>query len=448
MRGMQSSGMRPMRSWTVWCLLLAPLFVVAVLSTQRAAGESWEALMAPSRKAARTTPLRVAPPPADLSALLSLPPGPDRNKPVALASAEPPPASKDLLSLRRQIARTIAAYAQRPLNTLEHNPWELMHWSIAYGPAAEVRLGGARGDRISCLGWLNMGGRCRGLVMLASQNDQLIALRGKGMQGHVAQYLAVLAQCRVASASPIEIDGRSFTVADLIETEQLACSEYNELTFTLIAMAHYLHTDETWGGADGTKWSLPRLVEEEIGQPLRGAPCGGTHRLFGLAYACQRRREATGALDGVYVAANRYVRGQQQRLFGELQNSDGSFSTDWFNRAEDGDDVERKLRTSGHMLEFLVSTADQHVLYHPRTVAAVQFVADILHAEPQRDWKIGPMCHALHALSIYQERLWGALVPGAVAAYSGPMKAKHLATRLASTAGTDRVTNDRSRPGN
>jgi hypothetical protein len=440
--------MRRMRSWIIWCLLLAPLFALAGLSTQRAVGESWETLTAPGRKVARASPLRVTPLPPGRPSPVPLPPGSDRSQPSVLASAEPPPASKGLLSLRRQIARTIAAYAQRPLNTLEHNPWELMHWSIAYGPAAEVRLGGGSGDRISCLGWLNMGGRCRGLVMLASQNDQLIALRGKGMQGHVAQYLAVLAQCRVSPPSPIEIDGRSFTVADLIETEQLACSENNELTFTLIAMAHYLHTDETWGGADGTKWSLPRLVEEEIGQPLRGAPCGGTHRLFGLAYACQRRREATGALDGVYVAANRYVRGQQQRLFGELQNPDGSFSTDWFNRAEDGDDVERKLRTSGHMLEFLVSTADQHVLYHPRTVAAVQFVADVLYGEPQRDWKIGPMCHALHALSIYQERLWGTLVPGAVAAYHGPMKAKHLATRLASTAGTDRVTNDRSGAGN
>lgn len=436
-----------MRSWIIWCLLLAPLFALAGLSTQRAVGESWETLTAPGRKPARASPLRVTPLPPVRPSPVPPPPGSDRSQPSVLASAEPPPASKDLLSLRRQIARTIAAYAQRPLNTLEHNPWELMHWSIAYGPAAEVRLGGGSGDRISCLGWLNMGGRCRGLVMLASQNDQLIALRGKGMQGHVAQYLAVLAQCRVSPPSPIEIDGRSFTVADLIETEQLACSENNELTFTLIAMAHYLHTDETWGGADGTKWSLPRLVEEEIGEPLRGAPCGGTHRLFGLAYACQRRREATGGLDGVYVAANRYVRGQQQRLFGELQNPDGSFSTDWFNRAEDGDDVERKLRTSGHMLEFLVSTADQHVLYHPRTVAAVQFVADVLYGEPQRDWKIGPMCHALHALSIYQERLWGSLVPGAVAAYHGPMKAKHLATRLASTAGVDRVTNDRSEAG-
>ena len=87
------------------------------------------------------------------------------------------------------------------------------------------------------------------------------------------------------------------------------------------------------------------------------------------------------------------------------------------------------------MLEFLVSTADHHVLYHPRTVAAVEFVTEILAAEPERDWKVGPMCHALHALSIYQERVWGSLVPGAVAAYHGPMKARTAAARLATKSG-------------
>jgi hypothetical protein len=340
------------------------------------------------------------------------------------ASAAPAPRSWRLSNLRTRISRTLAAYQRRPLNTLEHNPWEVMHWAIAFGPASKLRLGGGGGDPISALGWLNTGGRCNGLVMVATQGEKLVALRGKGMQGHVAQYLAVMAQCRVAAGSPIVVGGRSFTVADLIETEKRSCREKTELTFALIAMAHYLDTDEMWTASDGSEWSLPKLVREELAQPLRGAPCGGTHRLFGLAYACQRRRESTGGLDGIYVTADRYYRTQQQRMFDELQNSDGSFSTDWFNRPEDGDDIERKLRTSGHMLEFLVSTADQKVLYHPRTIEAVEFVAKILHAEPEREWKIGPMCHALHSLVIYQERLWGSLVPGAVAAYRGPMKAR------------------------
>ncbi len=426
-----------MRLLTASCLLLALSVAAAAFSARHAVGESWEVLAKSSRRpASLVRPLPEVP--ADPPLPAPLPSGAGTFRPATAApSAEPPPTStsKELVALRRQIAHTLAAYRRRPLNTLQHNPWELMHWAIAYGPASMVRLGGPGGDPVSCVGWLNMGGRSRGQVMLATQDDRLVALRGKGMQGHVSQYLAVMAQCRVAPSSPIEIDGRSFTLADLIDSEQRGCTEKTELTFTLIAMAHYLETDASWLAADGGEWSLPKLVQEEIGQPLRGAPCGGTHRLFGLAYACQRRREAIGKLDGIYVAADRYVRGQQQRLFSELQNPDGSFSTDWFNRAEDGDDVERKLRTSGHMLEFLVSTADQHVLYHPRTIAAVQFVSDILAAEPERDWKVGPMCHALHAVSIYQERVWGALVPGAVAAYHGPMKAKGTAPRVAASSG-------------
>jgi hypothetical protein len=419
---------------TASCLLIGVAVIAAAVSARHAAGEPWEVLTKSARRPAGS--VKPLPPPPNATPLAApLPPGPVSFKASAAPSAEPAPASKELIALRRRIAQTLSAYRRRPLNTLEHNPWELMHWAIAYGPASLVRLGGPAGDPVSCVGWLNMGGRSRGQVMLATQDNRLIALRGKGMQGHVSQYLAVMAQCRVAPSSPIEIDGGSFTLADLIESEQRACTEKTELTFTLIAMAHYLDTDATWLAGDGSEWSLPKLVQEEIVQPLRGAPCGGTHRLFGLAYACQRRREATGALDGTYVAASRYVRGQQQRLFSELQNPDGSFSTDWFNRAEDGDDVERKLRTSGHMLEFLVSTADQHVLYHPRTIAAVEFVTEILAAEPERDWKVGPMCHALHALSIYQERLWGTLVPGAVAAYHGPMKAKAAAPRVATTSG-------------
>ena len=33
------------------------------------------------------------------------------------------------------------------------------------------------------------------------------------------------------------------------------------------------------------------------------------------------------------------------------------------------------------------------------------------------------MGHALHALTIYQERAWGTVLPGGIAAYHGPMKA-------------------------
>ena len=340
------------------------------------------------------------------------------------ATGAPPPRSTRFERLRVRIAQTLATYQRRPLNTAQNTPWEVMHGFIAFGIPTQVRVGGPAGDLVNAIGWSNMGGRCRGQVMLAASGDRLTALKGFGVQGHSAQYLAILAQCRVAANSPIAVNGKNFTVADLIEEEKLSCKEKTELTFALISLAHYLPTDAEWKSRDGKDWSLERLVEEEIVQPIRGAPCGGTHRLFGLAYGCQRRLRATGQLDGVYLRADKYVRDYQQFALTKLQNRDGSFSTEWFKYPADrADDIDRKIQTTGHILEWLVASLSQEQLYDTRVVAAAEFLSSALAREPSREWKIGPLGHALHALNIYQERAWGVVLPGGIAAYHGPMKA-------------------------
>jgi hypothetical protein len=180
------------------------------------------------------------------------------------------------------------------------------------------------------------------------------------------------------------------------------------------------------------------LVEEEIVQPIRGAPCGGTHRLYGLSYGCQRRLRATGGLDGVYLRADKYVRDYQNFTLAKLQNRDGSFSTEWFKYPADrDDDVDRKIQTTGHILEWLVASLDQERLYEPRVVAATEFLVAALAREPSREWKIGPLGHALHALNIYQERAWGTVLPGGIAAFHGPMKAGSAAPMIAEEPAAD-----------
>ncbi|NDC64431.1 MAG: hypothetical protein EBZ59_10725, partial [Planctomycetia bacterium] len=282
----------------------------------------------------------------------------------ARPTAVPPPKTRRFERLRVRIAQTLAAYQRRPLNTSQHTPWEVMHGFIAFGIPTRVRVGGPAGDPVNAIGWMNMAGRCRGQVMLATVDDRLVAMRGIGVQGHSAQYLAILAQCRVALNSPITVQSKSFTVADLVEEEKRSCKSGTELTFALIALAHYLPTDAAWKSRDGRDWSLEKLMSEEIEQPIRGAPCGGTHRLFGLAYGCQRRLKATGRLDGVYLRADKFVRDYQKFTLTKLQNPDGSFSTEWFKYPADrADDVDRKVQTTGHILEWLVASLDQQSLY-------------------------------------------------------------------------------------
>lgn len=335
-----------------------------------------------------------------------------------------PPKSPRLQRLRVRIAQTLATYQRRPMNTSHHSPWEIMHGFVGFGIPTKIRAGGPRGELVNAIGWMNSGGRCRGQVMLTVRDNKPHALYGVGLQGHSAQYLAILAQCRVSAKSPLLLDGQNFTVANLIEDEKLNCRSGTELTFALIGLAHYLPTDAVWRSSDGEMWSLDRLMLEEINQPIRTAPCGGTHRLFSLAYGCQRRLRATGKLDGVYQRANIYVREYQNLTLRRLQNRDGSFSTEWFKYPDDrDDDVDRKVQTTGHILEWLVASLDQERLYENRIIAAAEFIATALAREPGRNWKDGPLGHALHSLSIYQERVWGVVLPGNVVAFTGPMKA-------------------------
>ena len=360
-------------------------------------------------------------------------------------TAPQPPQTRRFARLKTLIADTLAAYQRRPLNTAANTPWEVMHGFIAFGIPTQVRVGGPTGGLVNAIGWMNMGGRCRGQVMLAAAGDRIVAQKGIGVQGHSAQYLAILAQCRVAMNSPISIQSKSFTVADLVEEEKLSCKSQTELTFALIGLAHYLPNDAEWESRDGKSWSLEKLIAEEIEQPIRGAPCGGTHRLFGLAYGCQRRLRATGRLDGHYARADKFVRDYQNFALTKLQNPDGSFSTEWFKYPADReDDIDRKVQTTGHILEWLVGSLDQHDLYQPRVVAAVEFLATALVRQPSREWKIGPMGHALHALTIYQERVWGVVLPGGIAAFHGPMKAAPKAVQLATEPDTIRNAKDRA----
>jgi len=358
---------------------------------------------------------------------------------VSEGSAPRPPANQRFARLKNRVSQTLAAYQRRPLNSSQHTPWEVMHGFIAFGIPSKVRVGGPSGDPVNSIGWMNSGGRCKGQVMLATEDERLVAMRGVGVQGHQAQYLAILAQCRVALNSPIQVDGKSFTVADLVEEEKLACLSGTELTFALIGLAHYLPTDAEWTARDGQTWSLERLVAEEIEQPIRGAPCGGTHRLFGLSYACQRRLRAAGTLDGHYARADHFVRDYQRFTLTRLQNGDGSFSTEWFKYPADReDDIDRKVQTTGHILEWLVGSLEQEELYQSRVVSAVEFLSSALLREPSREWKLGPLGHALHALTIYQERVWGKVLPGGIAAYSGAMKASADGPRTAHRIDADR----------
>jgi hypothetical protein len=316
----------------------------------------------------------------------------------------------DQLALRQKINRVLAHYRTRHLNTRDHNPWEVMHAFVAFNVDTQIRRGGPYGPPVSAIGWMLWGGRCKEQQMLFLEGGRPRAAEGVGVQGHPAQLLAILAQSGVSPQTPMRLEGKDFTLQDLIDEEMLDCREGIELTFKLISFAHYLPSDETWYNRDGELWSIPRIINQEIKAPVRGAACGGTHRLFGISYAYLVRQNEGKPLDGEFLRAHNHI-AQYHRYARTLRNRDGSFSTKWFERPENRPDIDRKIQTTGHIAEWLILSLPDEELLEPGMTKTVDFLATSLLNEPYRAWSIGPMGHALHALLMYDERVFQPPLP-------------------------------------
>jgi hypothetical protein len=323
----------------------------------------------------------------------------------AFESMPPAPLTPELKILKTKLRRALAIYHPKRLNTRDHNTWEVMHAIVAYGVQSEMSRGGPGGPPVSSIGWLCYNGVCKDSQLLHIENGRVAARKGVSVQGHHGQFLAILAQSRVPANYPLRVEGRSFKLTDLIESEKLGCETGMELTFKLISLAHYLDLNETWHNKTGELWSIPRLIKEEIRAPINGAACGGTHRLMGLSYAVHNRQARGEPVDGEYRRAKKYT-DDYHRYTLALQNPDGSFSTEWFVKRAARPDLSRRLQTSGHTLEWLAYSLSMEELTDPRVIKAVNYLTDMLLTNRDRQWEIGPLGHALHSLVIYDYRLF------------------------------------------
>jgi len=318
-----------------------------------------------------------------------------------------PPLTQQQKNLRDKIRRVLTHYYNRPLNTRNRSPWELMHAMLAFEVHSQVLQGGPDGDPITAVGWLCFNQPCKRRTLMYLDKEGEIRVRvGPALQGHRGQLLAMLAQSSVKREYPIRIEDREFTVADLIEREKRTCYPRTELTFKLISMAHYLESDAQWLNDQGMEWDIPRLIREELRQPVRGAACGGTHRLSGLTLAYKKREKRGEPVDGDYLRAKKFVQNYQRYAY-RLQNSDGSFSTEWFRGRGAEKDLERRLKTTGHLLEWLLYASTDKELYNWRTTRAANYLANIMYRNRYRDWEAGPLGHAIHALLVYDRMVFG-----------------------------------------
>ncbi|MCA9128542.1 MAG: hypothetical protein KDB22_15750 [Planctomycetales bacterium] len=306
------------------------------------------------------------------------------------------------LAIHRRINACLEYFLNNPENVNRRGPWAMMHATLPFGVEAQIIAGNRR---VNAIGWMCFNGVCAKQRMFQPTRTGFRTNSGPGVQGHEGQFLAILAQSRVSSDYPLQIGNRRYTVADLVKYEMSTCREKSELTFKLIGLSHYLNPNQRWRDNTGKLWNLEKMVGEELQQPVVGAACGGTHRLMGLSYAVIKRRKDGYPLDGHWERARSYLNDYIGYAL-SLQNPDGSFSTEWLESRGAAADIDRKVQTTGHILEWLVFSLPEEHLRSDAIEDSVEFLLATVGAEPSRDWAIGPRGHALRALALYNQRMF------------------------------------------
>jgi hypothetical protein len=330
--------------------------------------------------------------------------------------AAPAPAAKPLKelspalgALRDRVRNTLVTEQKQAFNTHENSATEIMSYCLAFGCGTEVLMDGQSGKQINGIAALCFNYPCAGFEMLGASQGHVAPRIGFGYQEHPGEFLAMLAMSRVQPNYPARLGKVTRSVADLVEGEKLGCRSGSDASLKLIGLAYYVDEPE-WKNDLGETWSLDRIVEEELAQPIVSAPEGGLNRLLGLSFAVARRAKHGQPLEGNFHRAQKYV-AEVQEFALRVQSADGSWGPQFLTARSTSQDAASQLRSSGRVLEWLAMSLPDKKLEDARVVNAVDYVTRLLsgqryqwNAQSLPTQEIVALGHAVHALAVYDER--------------------------------------------
>jgi hypothetical protein len=336
---------------------------------------------------------------------------PDQKATATSPAKSKPQLSPEMAALRDQVRQVLAAQQKQAFNTRQNLPTEILSVCLAFGCDSEVSLEGTDGKRINAITCLCWDYPCAGMEMLGMSRKHVAARVGYGYQEHPGEFLAMLAMARVSEDYPVRVGRDVRKVADLVEAEKLGCRSGGDASLKLIGLAYYAG-DQEWKNDLGETWSVGRMISEEIGQPIVGAPDGGLNRLMGLGYAVARRVKRGQPLDGPFGRAQKYVNEFSDYAL-KMQAADGSWGPNFLADRSANPDVVSQLRSTGRVLEWLVASLPDEKLTDRRVQEAVACVARVVASERYQynapslsTQEIVSLGHALHALNMYDQRMF------------------------------------------
>ncbi len=233
-------------------------------------------------------------------------------------------------------------------------------------------------------------------------------LYDEAAQAHENQFLMILAAAKTPLSYRFTTSaGRLVEIGDLLRQATLVFQRDQHPAWTSVAFIHYLGPRGRWQNALGEAYSIADLVGILLGYDDRIE--GGTHRLYGLAYALRHMPAAPASTaqpwSEVRTALSEAVRAAQR-----WRRPDGAFRGAWWgasaNVPAEAEVVGDVMLKTGHMLEWLTLACSR--LACPAgwlddvaaALARRMFAADLAGSEPQF---LGAVFHAAHGLRQWLE---------------------------------------------
>lgn len=293
---------------------------------------------------------------------------------------------------------------KRHLSAETHTPWQIAHGILAYRNDFEIKK---NGRLVNAIDWVSDNATWRGTPWFEKTRFGARAqpfTQRYIFQGHPNQFLGYFTLSHLPLDHQFRTPSGVITIADLVNNAKMEVNANEEITWTLWALAHYLPVDAQWQNQYGENWSIERLVDIQTREPVNSGACGGTHGLFALSYARNKYlHSSNGQLRGVWLEADQKIR----RYIAEarsLQNSDGTFSSNYFSGRGYSSDFNARLATTGHIVEWLMVAARSEDVRSPWIRQAVDALCNDLLNSKDHPADVGPLYHAIDGLMIYHSR--------------------------------------------
>ncbi|MBQ9456131.1 MAG: hypothetical protein IJU53_10740 [Thermoguttaceae bacterium] len=351
--------------------------------------------------------------------------------------------TEEMEDLRGKIQTILKTYQHIGLSTAENSPNDIIFYVMPYGCEAEIFLGHREDNtRINAIGALCWNIPMKDSVAFTGSTEKLMPRLGYGIQQYSGQLLAAMAIARVpidyrfpaggaktsdsgtkkepemdveTNSPEIPKGKKNFEIRNLVEFEQKNCRWGRDLSLTLIGLSYYLEPDAEWEANDGEKWTLERIVKNELDRDAKLDDSSAVNQLLGLlcAIRCRKMKLGDEAITGEYKRADNFMESYKKFVL-DLQNEIGVWHPKYFEmKGVTPNQPTEMLEASGHILRWLVAVTPKRELKDERIFKAVKIVAELLEYQLTY-WDPGNasgkelegVMAALHALAIYEKRAW------------------------------------------